>query len=359
MHLDTEFSWRGGQQQAFYLHQKFLERDIRSEFICQPGSKLGEYLNINNLPFKPVPMNSEFDLWASLKISQFCRSNEIDVIFLHSAHALALGLYCKWFSPHLKIIAVRRVDFKVNKNLFSRYKYNSKKLDQIICISNYIKQVLMNCGVDENKITVIHDGVLMDRYYSLPFPSDIKEKMAIPPKNIVVGTVAAMVGHKDYPNLINAARMVIDVNPQITFIAVGDGPDREQIHKLAESRKLQDNFIFTGFREEIGPLFKIFDIFVLASQQEGLGSSILDAKAAGLPVVGTDAGGIPEIIQPGEDGIIVPRRNPKILAEAILQLASDEKLRKNMGMQARLNVRKFSVFNNVEKNIGLIRRLLG
>ncbi|KQC13673.1 MAG: hypothetical protein APR63_07850 [Desulfuromonas sp. SDB] len=335
-----------------------MERNIRSEFICQPGSKLGEYLGVNNLPFHPVSMNNEFDLWASIKISQFCRANEIDVIFLHSAHALALGLYCKWFYPHLKIVAVRRVDFKVNKNLFSRYKYNSRKLDQIICISNYIKQVLMDCGVDESKISVIHDGVLMDRYYFLPFPSKIKQKMKIPPTNIVVGTVAAMVGHKDYPNLINAARRVIDVNPQVTFVAVGDGPDREQIHRLAEINKLKNNFIFTGFIEEIGPLFKIFDIFVLASQQEGLGSSVLDAKAAGLPVVGTDAGGIPEIIQPGEDGIIVPRRSPQKLAEAILKLVSDEKLRKKMGKQARLNARKFSVCNNVEKNIRLFERLL-
>lgn len=356
--MDTELSWRGGQQQAFYLHQNFLNRGIKSEFICQPNSKLSKNLDSSKIPYQTVNMQNEFDLGAAFKISQFCRIKKIDIIYLHSAHAVALGLYCKWFYPRIKIIAVRRVDFKVNKNLFSRYKYNSKKLDHIICISNYIKQVLLSCGVPEHKITVIHDGVLMDKYYNLPVPVEFRKKSKIPEKNIVVGTVAAMVGHKDYPNLLNAAKMVINKNPLITFIAVGDGPDYKKIKALAQNLKLKNNFIFTGFIEEIGPLFKVFDIFVLASKQEGLGSSILDAKAAGMPVIGTDAGGIPEIIQPDQDGLIVPKNNPTRMAEAILRLAENDKLRIKMGKQARVNAEEFSIFKNVERNIKLIEELM-
>ncbi|MDD3044117.1 MAG: glycosyltransferase [Candidatus Delongbacteria bacterium] len=358
-HIDTGIEWRGGQQQAAYLHEGLLKKGYKSILFCKPDSSFEKYLKSNALPYKTFKMLGELDIISAFNISVYCRKHKINILHLHSAHALTIGLLVKFFFHKIRIIGVRRVDFHLKNNFFSNFKYKNRFLDKIVTVSDGVKRVLLEDGVDENKIITIYDGVDINKFRKLKIDPKLKETLGIEGNVFLIGTVAALTGHKDYPNLLNAAKIVTDKINNVIFCAYGNGQKEEEIKELASKLKLGNKFIFAGFRKDVGQFLKICDIFVLASKLEGLGSSILDAMSVGLPVVGTNTGGIPEIIKHNENGLLVEKENHEKLAEAIISLINDENKRKLIGINSFEYVKEFDIDKYVEKNIKLYEKLLG
>lgn len=357
LHIDTEYGWRGGQQQAVYLFEKLLKKGFTSAMVCQPDSALSSYCQEHQLPYFDLRMRGEGDLVAGFRIAKICKENEFNILHLHSAHAVTIGIWAKLFHSTLKLVAVRRVDFHIN-GFFSKLKYDNPYLDKIVCISDKIKEVLLKDRIKSDRLLTIHSGIDTDKFRELTDSSNLRNEMGIPENDVVVGTVAAIVGHKDYPNLLKSANIVLRRKSHVTFCAVGSGSQKERMHELADRLNLGDKFIFAGFREDVGRFLKMFDIFVLASKKEGLGTSILDAQAMGLPVVGTRAGGIPESVHHNVNGLLVPPGNETALAEAIIELIEDEDKRKRLGETARETVEQFDINITVAKNIELYKQLL-
>jgi len=358
LHVDAERGWRGGQQQACYIHEGLVNAGVHSDFACRTGSKLEQRLKKANLPYKTFPYFGEADLFSAISLAAYSRKHKISILHLHSSHALSWGLTAKFFMPKLKLIAARRVDFHIGKNILSRRKYFHPKLDAIVAISDNIRQVLISDGIAADRIHLIHSGVDIHRFEDAFVPDDFRARWGIPEKALIVGTIAALVGHKDYPNFIQAAALAIAQNPLLYFIAVGSGEKMHQIKALARDLGIMGNITFTGAQKEVGSLMKAFDIFVLASKKEGLGTSVLDAMSVGKPVIGSRAGGIPEMIIDSENGLLVDKQNPQQLAEAILRLAQDQKLRDQLGSAARERVKLFSREEMIRKNLELYQRLL-
>ncbi len=357
LHLETAVEWRGGQQQIAYLVHGLLKAGLETTLICRPESEIYRHFKQKGWPVLPVQIKHSADIKTARIIARFANENRFDLLHVHSSHALSLGILIKMMQPKLKLVASRRVDFSVRKPLIGTLKYNNKFIDRIICISENIARVLANDGVPPTKITVIHSGIDLDRF-NCNSTTDLKEELRIPKDHLVVGTVAALVGHKDYPTLLQAAQKVIRRVPNVTFVAVGDGGDREKLRELHRSLELGNRFLFTGFRSDLQRFYNLFDVFVLASHKEGLGTSVLDALACGLPVVATKAGGIPEMITNEENGLLVPARNPQASASAIERLLKDWDLRKRLANNARASVQAFSFENMVQKHIALYRELV-
>jgi glycosyltransferase involved in cell wall biosynthesis len=357
LHIDSERGWRGGQQQVIYLYERLLKKGIYTNFVCQPSSKLYEYCSNKGLPSIPHGMKGELDINAAKKISDICKSKGYNILHLHSAHSMSIGLLVKLFHRRLKLIGMKRVDFHISKNFLSRIKYSSKWMDKIVCISDRIKNVLIEDGITIDKLETIHSGIDTVRFDDVE--SGVRKEFGIPSDNIIIGTIAAVVGHKDYPNLLKAAENIVGNYPNVTFIAVGDGKDMESVKSFASQLNLQDRFIFAGYRSDIGKFLKSFDIFVLASKLEGMGTSLLDAQAVGLPIAATKTGGIPEIIHDGVNGLLAAPQNPQALAHILIKLIEDEELRKNLSANAKQSVEQFSIDKNVEKYLELYKNLLG
>jgi len=357
LHIDTEKCWRGGQQQAAYLFQYMHDSGYQTVLVCQPRSAFEKFCTDKALPHLSIRMNGEIDFTAGFRIAQFCRKNKFDILHLHSAHALSIGLWAKFFYNKLKLIAVRRVDFHIKKNRFSHFKYKNKFLDKIVCISDRIKKVLLEDGIPEEKLTTIHSGIDIHKFENVSPPEDFKKKLGIPQNHILIGTVAAIVGHKDYPNLLKAARIVINKMDNVTFCAVGDGSGKDKIVQMANKLELDKRFIFTGFRKDVGNFLKSYDIFVLASKMEGLGTSILDAQAVGLPVVGCKTGGIPEVVLNNKNGILVPPQDPQKLADVILSLINDPAKMKEFSKSAIEDVKQFDIKETIKNNLQLYEKL--
>ena len=358
LHIDTEFGWRGGQQQVAYLVEGLRRQGYETAVVCQPGSDLERYCRDHAWACHPVRTHGELDVLAGYRVARFCRKEKFDVIHLHAAHALALGVWAKLFGAPGKMVASRRVDFHIKKNWLSRFKYDNPFLDRIICISDQIRSVLQSDGIPAHKLQTIHSGVDVHRFDGVSPPDDFRKQLGISGDHILVGTMAAMADHKDYPNLLHAAELVRQRSANISFCAVGSGPEEAKIHKLAEDLKLGDRFIFTGFRKDVGEFLKSYDIFVHASFLEGLGTSILDAQSVGLPVIATRTGGIPEIVDHGKNGILVPPRDSRSLADAICELADNAAKRMDLGEAGRSSVENFSIEKTVANNIEMYKKLL-
>jgi glycosyltransferase involved in cell wall biosynthesis len=156
-----------------------------------------------------------------------------------------------------------------------------------------------------------------------------------------VGNVAALVPHKGQRHLIDAAKVVVQQVPDARFIIAGEGELRPALERQIKDYHLEKHVLLAGFRPDVLSLHKAFDIFVMSSVTEGLGTSLLDAMAAGKPIVATRAGGIPEVVAEEETGLLVPPRDHEALADAIVRLLKDAELRRRMGEAARTRARTF------------------
>ena len=359
LHVDTELSWRGGQQQAFYLYQGLLRKGVATRFVAPPSSQMSKRLKEKNLPVHNLAFWGEWDFFHGIALALLARKEGYNILHLHSGHALSWGLWAKLFKPSLRIIAVRRVDFSIRKNFFSRWKYSTSLVDKIVAISDNIRQVLVQDQIPEDKITLIHSGIDLTKFADLKVPEDFRQKWQIPSDAILIGTIAAFAGHKDYPTFLKAASLVIKQHPNACFMAVGEGKLLPDMRELTKTLGIENRMIFTGFQHQVGIFLKSFDIFVISSKKEGLGTTVLDAQATGLPVIGTAAGGIPEMIENETNGLLVEPQDPEKLASAISRLIEEPELRTTLGQKGIETVRKFSIERTVEKNLALYEELTG
>ena len=226
LHIDTEKTWRGGQQQAFYLHKGLIEENIFSLMICNPNSELKKRCEQSNFPHIIIKMRNEIDLLAAFEISRVCKKENISILQAHSAHALSIGI--------IKLIGVRRVDFHIGTNIFSKWKYNTSLINKIVAISTGIRKVLKQDGISDSRIETIHSAIDIDKFKFTVTNNEIRKKHNIHENNLIVGTTAAFVGHKDYPNLINAAKKVINEFEGVTFMVLGDGPLKAEMVRLVK-----------------------------------------------------------------------------------------------------------------------------
>jgi len=304
-------------------------------------------------------MLGEIDLLSAFKIALECKKKNVNIIHAHSAHALSIGILIKVFYPSVFLIGVRRVDFPIHKNFFSRLKYNSKKVNKIICISEFIKGVLIDDDIKKEKLLTIRSGVEISRFNNIIPKPDFKESLGIKSGEFLVGTIAAFAGHKDYPNLLKAFELVLKQKNNVKLCMVGDGPLKGDMEQLAVKLGIDKNIIMTGFRSDVGNFLKSFDLFVLASKKEGLGTSIIDALSVGLPVIATNTGGIPELIKDGINGKLVEAKNHVQLANTIIQLIDDSSLRNSIGNRAKQSAAQFSIDSTIENNIKLYMKMIG
>lgn len=358
LHIDIEKGWRGGQQQSFYLHSKLINQKIDSLMLCRKSSAFETHCKNNNVRVLSINFHGEYDFISGLFLAWYCYKNKINIIVSHSSHSLSLGLFAKLFYRKMKLIAVRRVDFQIRNNLLSKWKYQTMLLNKIVCVSDYVKKIISINDKISNKVITITDGIDTQRYKTEFDKRELRKKYDINSDSLIVGTIASFVGHKDYETLIRAIPFVLEKIQNIFFIFVGDGYLMNPMKMLASELNVDSKIRFEGFQTRIVEYLNLFDIFVLSSKMEGLGTSILDAQSAGIPVVATAAGGIPEIIINGYNGELVPPQNPKLLADAIVKFCENENYRKKISANSLITVKEYDIQITYQKYLKLFNELL-
>ena len=353
LHIDTERTWRGGGQQLLYLVKGLKEREHTSSVICQPESPLEDAVRKAEIDAIPIKMRSEIDILAARKIGGFLRRGKYDILHAHTAHAHSIGLLALIFG-NVKAMAVsRRVDFPIR----SRLKYNSFDV-HYIAVSDAVKRVMADGGISPQKMDVVRSCIDLDKLDNAVI-SDVRAEFGIGKNTIIIGNIAHMADHKGQIYLIRAANIIKNKYQNIKFIIVGDGELRSRLELETHKLGLNDILIFTGFRKDVISVLASFDIFAFPSHLEGLGTSLLDAMAMRKPIVSTTAGGIPEVIENGINGILAPPKNHELFAKALIHLIEDRELRLKFGDAGRKIVEeRFTVDKMVEGTLKVYQRLL-
>ncbi|MBI5117366.1 glycosyltransferase family 4 protein [Candidatus Poribacteria bacterium] len=358
LHINDQATWRGGEKQVYYLLRGLNERGHRAELVAQPKSALGERVRELGIRVHSVRMRGEIDVPASRRIAGLVNDGHFDVVHMHTAHAHALGCMACAFNRKPVCVVSRRVDFPINRKPFGlpalKYRW---RVDHYIAISEAVKSVLVSGGVSIEKVSIVYSGVEPRNHPG--FGVEIRRSLGLPADLSLVGNVGALVDHKGHRFLIEAVPLVLQRIPSTRFVIVGDGELRDSLKSLASQLSVGDVIMFPGFRPDADKYISAFDVFVVPSHMEGLNTSILDAMMLRRPVIGTTAGGIPEIIVNDKTGLLVPPKDPPALAEAIVGLLGNpEKARRLADAGRAMVMNRFTADRMVEGTIAVYQNLL-
>jgi L-malate glycosyltransferase len=337
LHLNTEGTFRGGEQQVLYLLRYLAEWGVENFLACLPDSPLARRARGLPVQLLPYPHTREFSPggWHSLR--RMVREHRVNIVHAHNAATASAAGLMRLLAPSVGVVLSRRVDFSLRKNPLRLLKYYYLP-HRVIAISVGIKRILVGDGIPPSRIEVIHSGIEVERFDALP--GQLREELGLPAETLLVGTLAAFVRHKGFDVLLEAVERVGRVFPGAHFVWAGEGELEENLRAEAAQRGLR-NLTFLGFRDDVVNLLRSLDVFVLASREEGLCTSLLDAMACRLPLVATRVGGIPEAVLHGQNGLLVPPGDPEALAETLLTMLRDPELRRSAGEAGRRRVEEF------------------
>jgi glycosyltransferase involved in cell wall biosynthesis len=350
LHIDTARTWRGGQNQVRLTVGGLVAAGHEARLLAHGDGELARRAEAEHLPLETFEPRSEFDVQAAWAMGAMLDRFNPDVVHAHDPMAVALAamaLRMKSNRPGRPlVVASRRVDFHLKRHAFSRWKYGH--VDVFIAASRFIASILGQDGIPADRIEVVHDGVDVAAIDAQP-AVDAHAALWLPHGAPLVGNVAALAPHKGQKHLVSAATLVIRKLPDARFVIVGAGELQEALDHQVRDLGLGHHVTLTGFRKDALALMKSFDLFVMSSVTEGLGSAILEAMTCERAVVATETGGIPEVIEVGVTGLLVPPHDEPALAAAIVRLLRDPELRASFGRAGRARVeREFSVAHLVE-----------
>jgi glycosyltransferase involved in cell wall biosynthesis len=351
--IDCGKGWRGGQSQALYLTKGLKERGFDVSLICQAGSPLYQKAISEGIEVYPLKMEFEFDPVSVIKISKILRKKRATILHFHDSHSATLGILASFLYPVPVKIVARKVDFPIKGNPFRRLKYD-KLVSSVIAVSNGVKDVLIRDGIPESKIHTIYEGTDLKKFEIEGTKEEWKERLGFKRDKFLAGIVAHLADHKGHIYLIEAAKILKKRGADMEILIIGDGELRDFLISKTEELDVGDIVKFLGFRNDIPNLLKAIDLFVLSSYLEGLCTSLLDAMASKLPIVATRTGGIPEAVEDGVNGILVPPKDPLALADGIFHLYKNRNLLIEMGERGYERAKRlFSVERMVEQTISL------
>ncbi len=359
IHIDTAKTWRGGQNQVLLTVNGLSALGHPATLVANKRGELAQRAS-EGLRFVPFSPRSEFDVRAAWQLARVFARIQPDVIHAHDPHGIALAAMAlkSPMAPKKRplFVAARRVDFHLQRHAFSRWK--NKQVDVWICASAMIADMIVRDGIAADRVAVVHEGVNVTQIDKVP-RVDAHAAFFLPHNALIVGNIAALVPHKGQKHLIAAAARVVRQLPDTRFVILGEGELREPLERQIKDLGLERHVILGGFRTDVIGLLKSFDLFVMSSITEGLGTSILDAMACGKAVIGTRTGGIPEAVQDEHTGLLVPPHDEGAMAAAIIRLLEDHTLRVRLEVSARQRASEyFGVERMVTETLGVYQRSL-
>lgn len=357
LHLDTGRDWRGGQGQAWLLMRGQRERGVDVRLLA-PAGPLLERAAAAGFPARAWDPLGDLDPIAMAALAGTLRRDRPDLVHAHSARAHAAGAPAAWAAGRVPFVVSRRVDFRVARHAASRWKYRLP-VDRYLCISRMVTDVMRAGGVDPEKLALVPSGIDFAALQAEAAPGrDLRAWLGIPAQAPVLGTVAALAPHKDHATLLAAAPAILAAAPDAHFVWLGEGGCRPALERARAARGLEARVHMPGFQADARALMRQFTVFVLSSHLEGLCTSLLDAQALGVPVVATQAGGIPDVVEDGVTGRLAPPSRPEALAAVVSEVLGDPTGRSRRAAAARRTVLEFSAERMVERTLEVYGEVL-
>jgi len=357
VHLEAGRHLYGGAVQVLLLVEGLESRGVENVLVVPSGSGVEEEATRRGLPVRALPMAGEADLAFPFRFRKLLRAEGADLVHLHSRRgADTLGALTARLAGVPAVLS-RRVDNpEPGWALGAKY----RMYEAVITISRAIGEVLESQGVPPEKIHCVHSALDPTPFQAPCDREAFPAEFGIEPHDLVVGMAAQFIPRKGHQILLDAVPSVLAKHPGTRFILFGRGPLRDEVGARIREWGLHERVLLPGFRDDLARLLPCLDVLVHPATREGLGIILLQASAAGVPIVATRAGGIPEAVVEGENGLLVPPNDPVALAEALESLLSDPDRAAALGAAGRVRVREhFSVDRMVEGNLAVYRHVLG
>lgn len=346
----------GGPEKQILEHLKRLNpkrfRGVLTSFRewGEPNELL-ETAAAQGLNHYSIPMHGPFDFRAQFHLNRIIRSEGIDILVVHHYKACVMG----WWAGRkfgIPVLAYSRGYTAENRKIAFYYWLERKilrRVSGVVAVSAGQGKRLSEYGIRPANFWVVHNAISVN---CSPTPKEISSAkrakvladLQIPFNAKIIVTAGRLSPEKGHRFLVEAIPKIHSENHDTFFVFCGDGPMTEKIIEQAKSLGALDRCRFVGFRRDLAEIFSVMDLMVLPSLSEGLPNVVLEAFAASKPVVASNIGGVPEVVEEGINGYLVPPGRPQPLAEAILKMLCDPAKMQSMGSAGYERVRREFTF---------------
>ena len=356
IHLETGRDLYGGALQVLYLVQGLRERGVDSVVLAPKGSEVARAARARWLHVEEYPFRGEADVVSLARMAWRFGRPDVELVHLHRGQgADRLGAMAATMARAPVVLTRRVADPDVAWIAGAKYGI----FRRVVAISAAVRDVLVEQGVPAGKISLVHDAVDASDWQD---PCDEAERDAEfelergAPAGAMVARFRSRKGHWV---LIDALAILKRRGLTPNVVLFGEGPLERNVAALAGVAGVEDQLRFAGFRGDLHRWLGSFDFCVLPALREGLGVAALQAGAAGVPVVGAHAGGIPEVVENGRTGVLCPPGDAGALATAIAGILEDRAAARAMGERARARIESlFPVGAMVEGNLDVYRQVV-
>ena len=351
LHVETGRHFLGGPQQVIYLISALEARGHDCILVCPPDSGIDTVAREQGIRVQNLFCAGDLDLPFAYRLTQFIRDEQPDLVHCHSRRgADMLGGLAASFADVPAVVS-RRVD-NTELRLVAGLRY--RPFRKVIAISEAIADVLRDRGVEDHRIEVIRSAVDAGAFATQPDCAAVRDEFGVPEDVFTMAAAGQLIPRKGHRFLLEAAKELKERYPRFRLLIFGEGYLSQQLRDQASSLGIGDVVQFAGYREDLDSFIGCFDLFVHPASAEGLGVATLKAQAAGVPVVGCAAGGLPEAIAHGVTGLLVPAEDAGALRDAIASLIKDEELRARMASAGRERMQnEFAIDTMADKHVAL------
>ena len=350
-------SWGGTELHILNLSEQLRLRGYDVSVACRPGRWVEERATAMGLPTVPIRVMNQHDWQDFGVLRQFLREHKTDVVHVHWSSDIVVPGYAA-LREHIPVrIMSRHMPYpfksRVGSWLYSRFLYT-----RLVTVSNSVRETLIKASVPASKIEVIHHGTNVEAFAKITEDRrDVRAGLDIPEDSVAVGIVGRIAPEKGHAVLLEAFQKVHARYP-LSLVIVGNGPEEELIRDTAAKMGLTDKVFFTGFRDDVNNVINALDVVAVPSTwNEPCSAVVQQGMALSKPIIGTRAGGTPEMVLDDETGFLVPPSDSDALAEALARLAGDAFLRKRLGAAGKERVEElFSLRVMTDKIEALYQR---
>jgi len=346
LHIETGRHLYGGALQVFYLLRGLHQQGVKNVLVCAKGSAIAQEAQAFAKVIE-LPMFGDGDPRFLLGLIRSIHAERPSVVHAHSRRGAdwMAGLSARFCG--VRSVLTRRVDNPESRTL-ARLKYGS--YDRVVTISDGIRQVLLGEGISAEHVELIHSVVDHEPYLQPCDRAWFEAEFGIRPGEKCIAVIAQLIDRKGHRFLLEALPAILSRIPQLKVIFFGKGPLRQELETTCVERSLAGKVIFAGFRDDLSHILPCLDLVVHPALMEGLGVSLLQAAAAGVPIVASRAGGIPEVVRDGVNGYLVEPGDVGQLSSKALAILEDASLGRRFGFAGRgLVLREFSITTMVER----------
>lgn len=359
LHVDPERGLGGGERQVLGLVEHLQRAGVRQTVAAHPDGRLAPLIAHLGVGVAPLAIRNHLDILAARRLSGLLARERYDILHFHTARAHAMAAFLgagRGFSRGIARIVTRRMDYRLRGGWYTRRLYNHE-VQAVVAISDGVRAMLIESGVAPTRITVVPSGVEADRFVpSAEARARARRQYAAPDNACVLVVVGALEARKGHDVLLDAlARLG---HPTLVVWCAGEGGARAALEAQRATLGLEAQVRFLGRVDDVAGLLAGADVMVMPSRQEGLGVAALEAMAAGVPVIASRVGGLPEAVVDGETGLLVPPDDAAALGVALARLAADSGLRRRLGAAGATRVRaRFTMAGMAAATLAVYRQV--